>query len=99
MKTALAGPGVGVVGVADALVATAAVGCGFEVIDSRFDDFRFTLADAVADNTSAAGVVLEIEPGWLVLSGGITEAAPLLPGGRFVASFGRLGSVSVHGVE
>jgi 2-oxo-3-hexenedioate decarboxylase len=151
MKTALAGPGVGV---SEALAATAAVGCGFEVIDSRFDDFRFTLADAVADNTSAAGVVLGstwvapyevadlsrtevlleadgeeiaaatgaavlghpaaavaalanwlgqrgrmIEPGWLVLSGGITDAAPLVPGRRFVASFGRLGSVSVHGVE
>lgn len=29
-----------------------------EVIDSRWRDFRFRLADVVADNTSAAGVVL-----------------------------------------
>lgn len=147
----LAGPGIGI---PEALAATALVGCGFEVIDSRFDDFRFTLADAVADNTSAAAVVLgstwvtpaeaadlartevrlevdeekiatatgaailghpaaavaalanwlgergrAIEPGWLVLSGAITDAVPLTAGRRFVASFGRLGLVSVNGVE
>ena len=32
--------------------------CGLEIIDSRYADFSFTAADVVADNTSAARVVL-----------------------------------------
>jgi 2-oxo-3-hexenedioate decarboxylase len=36
----------------------AAVGVAGEVIDSRWSDYRFRLPDVVADNTSAAGVVL-----------------------------------------
>ncbi|QSB15992.1 4-oxalocrotonate decarboxylase [Natronosporangium hydrolyticum] len=35
-----------------------AVAAALEVIDSRYADFRFTLPDVVADNTSAAGFVL-----------------------------------------
>lgn len=35
-----------------------AVAPAIEVIDSRYRDFRFSLADVVADNTSAAAVVL-----------------------------------------
>jgi 2-oxo-3-hexenedioate decarboxylase len=51
----LAGPGVTA---QDALDATAAVSCGLEVIDSRYTDFRFTLADVVADNASSARFTL-----------------------------------------
>jgi hypothetical protein len=36
----------------------AAVCCGLEIIDSRYADFSFTAADVVADNTSAARIVL-----------------------------------------
>lgn len=36
----------------------AAVAMAVEVIDSRWTDYRFRLADVVADNTSAAGVVV-----------------------------------------
>ncbi|MEU8632543.1 fumarylacetoacetate hydrolase family protein [Amycolatopsis sp. NPDC048633] len=38
--------------------AVEAVAPAIEVIDSRYRDFRFSLADVVADNTSAAAVVL-----------------------------------------
>ncbi|MFE6738235.1 2-keto-4-pentenoate hydratase [Streptomyces tubercidicus] len=38
--------------------AVAAVAPALEIIDSRYADFRFTLADVVADNASAAGFVL-----------------------------------------
>lgn len=34
------------------------VAIGIEVIDSRYQDFKFTLPDVVADNCSAAGYVL-----------------------------------------
>lgn len=50
MKDRLAGPGV------TATSAMAAVGhvyAGIEIIDSRYSGFRFTLADAVADNNSS----------------------------------------------
>jgi 2-oxo-3-hexenedioate decarboxylase len=44
-----------------------AVAPAIEVIDSRYRDFKFSLADVVADNTSAAAVVLgswrSLEPG------------------------------------
>lgn len=148
MGDRLAGPGVGI---PDVLAATEAIGCGFEVIDSRFEDFKFGMADVIGDNTSAAGLVLgptwvparsvpdlalvgmvldvggdqvataagaailghpagavawlanwlgergqAIEPGGLVLSGGMTDAVPLAPGRTVTATFGRLGSVVVQ---
>jgi len=43
---------------AQVLAATEAVALGIEVLDSRYEAFRFTLADVVADNTSAARFVL-----------------------------------------
>lgn len=42
----------------DLQVAVAGVAAGIEVIDSRYHDFRFSLADVVADNTSAAGFAI-----------------------------------------
>lgn len=41
-----------------ALRATAGVCAALEVIDSRYKDFKFTLPDVVADNTSASRFVL-----------------------------------------
>lgn len=40
---------------ADVDAAVAGVAVGFEVLDSRYRDFSFTLPDVVADNASAAG--------------------------------------------
>ena len=50
MRDRLAGPGVTA---AAALAAVDRVYAGIEVIDSRYAGFRFTLADAVADNNSS----------------------------------------------
>jgi 2-oxo-3-hexenedioate decarboxylase len=51
----VAGPGVTA---EDVLDATAEVVGGIEVIDSRYEAFSFTLPDVIADNTSAARVVI-----------------------------------------
>ena len=51
----LAGPHVTA---ADVLAATAGVAVGIEVLDSRYRDYRFTIADVVADNTSAGRFVV-----------------------------------------
>lgn len=51
---------------AGVLAATEGVFPALEILDSRYDDFRFTLADVIADNGSAAGVVCGgrlLEPG------------------------------------
>ncbi|MFD0692313.1 2-keto-4-pentenoate hydratase [Actinomadura fibrosa] len=40
---------------ADVDAAVAGVAVGFEVLDSRYEDFAFTLPDVIADNASAAG--------------------------------------------
>ncbi|GAA3984272.1 fumarylacetoacetate hydrolase family protein [Actinomadura viridis] len=40
---------------ADVDTAVAGVAVGFEVLDSRYRDFSFTLPDVIADNASAAG--------------------------------------------
>lgn len=44
--------------VASVLAATEGVFPALEILDSRFDDFRFALPDVVADNASAARIVL-----------------------------------------
>jgi 2-oxo-3-hexenedioate decarboxylase len=45
----------------DVLDATERVVGGIEIIDSRYEAFQFTLADAIADNTSAARVAIGAE--------------------------------------
>ena len=150
LRDALAGPGVTA---HDVLAATGAIGCGLEVIESRYAAFKFTLADVVADNTSAARFVLgerrvdpadipdlslvgcaiekdgqivytaagaavlghpadavallanwlgargrRLDAGWVVFSGGMSDAVPLTPGCTVTANFGRLGSVRVRAV-
>nr|WP_208024520.1 fumarylacetoacetate hydrolase family protein [Amycolatopsis pithecellobii] len=134
-----------------ALDAVASVHAGFEVIDSRYTDFRFTLPDVVADNASAARFVvgatgvpptaldlrleacvlsvqgepvdsatgaavqghpaealalaandlgrrgITLEAGWLVLTGGLTDAVPLRPKETVTAEFRHLGTVYIEG--
>lgn len=46
------------VSVADVLRATEGVLPGLEVLDSRYEEFKFTLPDVIADNASAARVVV-----------------------------------------
>ena len=50
MGAGLAGPAVSS---ADVLAATASVAVGIEILDSRYRDYKFTMADLVADNCSA----------------------------------------------
>ncbi|GAA2871499.1 fumarylacetoacetate hydrolase family protein [Pseudonocardia halophobica] len=51
----LAGPHVTA---ADVVAASSGVAVGIEVLDSRYTDYGFTMADVVADNTSAARYVV-----------------------------------------
>lgn len=51
----LAGPHVTA---ADVISASSGVAVGIEVLDSRFRNYRFTMADVVADNTSAGRFVV-----------------------------------------
>jgi len=51
----LAGPHVTA---ADVVSASSGVAVGIEVLDSRYRDYRFTMADVVADNTSAGRFVV-----------------------------------------
>ncbi|UGY94313.1 2-keto-4-pentenoate hydratase [Streptomyces gobiensis] len=148
MGERLAGPGVTA---ASALRAVDRVYGGIEIIDSRFRDFQFTLADAVADNSSsglfilgpcgrspegmdlsleacllevdgqivdsATGAAVQghpaealalaanslserglaIEPGSIVLTGGMTDAVHVQPGARIAAHFSSLGTITVAG--
>lgn len=54
----LAHPLAGTVSPAEALAAVAAVAPAMEIIDSRFENFKFTLPDVVADNASSSGFVV-----------------------------------------
>ncbi|QTR06487.1 4-oxalocrotonate decarboxylase [Saccharothrix algeriensis] len=148
MGDRLAGPGVTS---GPARRAAATVHGGLEIIDSRYRDFKFTMADAVADNSSsglfslgpvgrtpdgldlaheacllevdgqvedaAAGAAVQghpaealalaanllgerglaVEPGWVVLTGGMTDAVHVTPGARVAAHFTTLGTVTVAG--
>jgi 2-oxo-3-hexenedioate decarboxylase len=133
------------------LEATEAVVAAVEVLDSRYEDFRFRLPDVIADNASGSRVVLgprarvpgelcdlrllgcvlrahgevvataaggavmghpaaavawlvnklspqewRLEPGFLVLSGGLTAPVPMRPGSVVSAEFDGLGTVDVY---
>lgn len=54
LKRDLEGPGITTL---DVLRATDYVFPAIEIIDSRYENFNFTLPDVIADNTSAAGAV------------------------------------------
>lgn len=84
MGQRLTGPGVTA---STALAAVKSVHAGFEVIDSRFTDFRFTLPDVVADNASSSrfviggnalspvGLDLELEACLLSVDGEVVDTA------------------------
>lgn len=146
LRDELRGPGIDH---SDVLAATDAVHACLEIVDSRYIDYRFRAADNIADNSSAArvvlgapvapadielrlvGVVLEreqtivataagaaalgdplaavawlanaladtdrtLEPGQIVLSGGLTAASPVHAGTTVRACFDRLGSVALQ---
>jgi len=40
---------------------------------------------------------LALEPGWLVLTGGMTDAVPVPPGASLIVSFTHLGSLVLAG--
>lgn len=148
MGERLAGPGVTA---ASALAAVASVHAGFEVIDSRFENFSFALPDVVADNASSSRFVVggkavppagldlalegcllgidgqivdsatgaavqghpaealalaanalgrrgqTIEKGWIVLTGGLTDAVFVERGHVISAEFTHLGSLTLIG--
>lgn len=54
LKEPLSGP----ISPAEAALALAGVAPAMELIDSRYEDFQFSLPDVIADNTSAAGFVV-----------------------------------------
>jgi 2-oxo-3-hexenedioate decarboxylase len=55
-------------------------------------------AEALALAANALGARgLALEPGWLVLTGGLTDAVDLRPGSRVAAHFSHLGSVTLAG--
>lgn len=71
------------------LAATAEVLAAIEVLDSRYRDFRFTLADVVADDTSAVHYVLAtsgVDPSAIDLVGEQVEFA--VDGGEIVRASG-----------
>ncbi len=142
----LQGPGVTA---ADAIAALGEVRCGIEILDSRYENFKFTLQDVVSDNASSGRFVLgktvipasrldlvaeecvlkidgkqvatatgaavmghpaeaiawaanflaerghAIEAGWIIMTGGMTDAFAVNPGAEVVASFTHLGTVTV----
>lgn len=51
-------PLAGRVSAAEAMAAVEAVAGGIEIIDSRYRDFRFHLADVIADNASSSGFLV-----------------------------------------
>lgn len=66
------------------LAATDGVFPALEILDSRYEDFRFTLADVIADNASASRIVLG---GRLLAPGALDcrlEGMVLLAGGEVV---------------
>ena len=54
MKHDLSGP----VTLPGAMAAVEAIACAIEIIDSRYEDFKFTLPDVIADNTSCCRLVV-----------------------------------------
>lgn len=54
----MARPLSGAVSPAEALAAVGAVAPAMEIIDSRYENFKFTLGDVVADNASSSGFVV-----------------------------------------
>ncbi|MEV4135555.1 4-oxalocrotonate decarboxylase [Dactylosporangium sp. NPDC049742] len=74
----------------DANGAATAVAPALELIDSRYADFKFTLPDVIADNTSAAGFVLGP---WQPLPAGLDNLGVLLEVDGRVAQIGSTAAI------
>lgn len=74
----------------DAVAAVDAVAVGYEILDSRFENYKFALPDVVADNASAAGY--GIGP-WHLLPG--IEGAPGAPSAPGTPSTPEISDLSV----
>ncbi|MEV6928914.1 4-oxalocrotonate decarboxylase [Dactylosporangium sp. NPDC051485] len=74
----------------DANGAATAVAPALELIDSRYADFRFTLPDVIADNTSAAGFVIGA---WQPLPAGLDNLGVLLEVDGRVAQIGSTAAI------
>lgn len=74
----------------DAAGEAIAVAPALEIIDSRYADFRFTLPDVIADNTSAAGFVVG---GWHPLPEGLDNLGVLLEVDGRVAEVGSTAAI------
>lgn len=148
LAEALSGPNVTA---GDVLDATEKIVGGIEIIDSRYEAFSFTLSDVIADNTSAARVMIgaegiaprdadlttlgcvfeidggtvgtatgaallgdpaacvamlanhlgrhgqQLDAGWIVMAGAVTDAQPLAAGTVATARYSHLDSVTVTG--
>ncbi len=70
-----------------------AVAPALEIIDSRYRDFRFDLADVVADNTSAAGFVLGP---WRPFGGDLGNRGVVLEADGLVAQTGSTAAILGH---
>ncbi len=68
----------------------AAIAPAIEVIDSRWRDFRFTLAEVIADNTSAAGFVTGA---WQPVPSGVDNLGVLLEVDGRVAEIGSTAAI------
>ncbi|MFG2044065.1 2-keto-4-pentenoate hydratase [Dactylosporangium sp. NPDC048998] len=74
----------------DATGAATAVAPALELIDSRYADFKFTLPDVIADNTSAAGFVIGE---WQPLPAGLDNLGVLLEVDGRVAQIGSTAAI------
>ncbi|MEN3751760.1 fumarylacetoacetate hydrolase family protein [Mangrovibacter sp. SLW1] len=125
-----------------------AIAPALEIIDSRYQDFKFTLPEVIADNASSSGVVIgpwssphqpfdnlgltlningnvmqvgstaallghplrslvaaarlaaeagePLQPGWIVMAGGVTAAEWIHPGQYVSLDMAHLGSAGFH---
>lgn len=86
-------PLAGVVTPLEALQAVEAVAPALEIIDSRYRDFRFSLSDVVADNTSAAGFVTG---GWLRPDSDFSNLGLILALNGVETAFGSTAAILGH---
>lgn len=75
---------------AQALAAVAAVAPALEVIDSRYQNFKFNLADVIADNGSSAGLVVGA---WQAGPGDISNLGVILEIDGRAAQFGSTAAI------
>lgn len=80
----------GAVGSSEAFAAIEAVAPAMEIIDSRYADFRFTLCDVVADNSSSSAFVLGA---WRAPFGDLSNLGMTLSVNGRAVQFGSSGAI------